>query len=67
MGKKYCSSQSIWLDKCYSDSAALLEKTVTSWRADFKRGARDTNDAERSGHPNLAVVQENIKKLHKFV
>ena len=34
---------------------------------DFKRGRRDTNDAERSGCPNEAVTPENIKKIHKIV
>ena len=34
--------------------------------ADFKRGRTDTNDTERSGRPNSAVVQENTKKLHKL-
>ena len=35
------------------------------WYADFKSSCTDTNDAERSGCPNLAVVLENIKNLHK--
>ena len=35
--------------------------------ADFKCGRTDTSDAERSGHPNLAVFPENTKKLHKIV
>ena len=39
---------------------------VKRWYADFKRGRTDTNDAECSGHPNLAVVPENTKKLNKF-
>ena len=55
-----------WLDKCYSDSAPL-ETIVKKWYADFKCGRTDTNDAEHSGHPNLAVVLENTKKLHKLV
>ena len=40
---------------------------VKRWYADFKRGCTDTNDAERSGRPNSAVVSENTKKLHKLV
>ena len=53
------------LDKCYSDS--VPSKTmVKRWYAEFKRGCTDTDDAECSGHPNLAVVLENNKKLHKL-
>ena len=44
-----------WLEKCYSDSASL-ETMVKRWYAGFKRDYTDTNDAERSGHPNWAVV-----------
>ena len=36
------------------------------WYPDFKRGRTDTNDAERSGYSNLAVVPENTK-LYKLV
>ena len=50
-----------WLDKCYSDSAPL-KTMVKRWYADFKPGCKDTNDAERSGCPNSAVVLENDKK-----
>ena len=35
---------------------------VKRWYTDFKRGRTDTNDAERSGRPNSAVVPENTKK-----
>ena len=45
----------------------MSETTVKRWYADFKRGRTDTNNAERSGRPNSAVVPENTKKLHKFV
>ena len=38
------------------------ETTIKRWFADFKRGHRDTDDAERSGRPNEAVTPENIKK-----
>ena len=38
---------------------------VKRWYADFKRGHTNTNDAERSGHPNSAVVPENTKKKKK--
>ena len=47
-----------WLDKCYSDSAPS-ETAVKRWYTDFKRGRTNTNNTERSGHPNLAVVLEN--------
>ena len=55
-----------WFDKCYSDSVTS-ETMVKSWYADFKHGRIDTNDAEHSGHPNLVVVLENIRKLHKRI
>ena len=43
---------------------APSETTVKRWYADFKCSHTGTNDAEHSGHPNLAVVLNNIKKLH---
>ena len=55
-----------WLDECYSDSAPL-QTMVKRWYADFKRSHTNTNDAECSGLPNLAVAPENTKKLHKLV
>ena len=54
------------LDKCYLDSA-LLETMVKRWYADFKQSCTNTNDAECSGCPNLAVVLENTKELHKLI
>ena len=57
--------QKQWLDKCYSDSAPS-EIAVKRWYDDFKRGRTDTNDAERSGCINSAVVPENTKKFHKL-
>ena len=42
---------------------APLETMVKSWYADFKSSRIDTNDAEYSGCPNLAVVLENTKKI----
>ena len=38
-----------------------------TWYADFIRGRKDTDDAERSGRPNEAVKPENIEKIHKIV
>ena len=56
-----------WLDKCYSDFAPL-ETMVKRWYADLKRCPTNTNDAEHSGCPNLAVViPENTKDLHKLI
>ena len=40
---------------------------VEKWFADFKRGRTNTDDAERSTHPNSLVVPENIKIVHKMV
>ena len=54
-----------WLDKCYPDSA-LSRQLVEKWFANFKRGRINTDDAERSGRLNLAVVPEN-RKVHKMV
>ena len=65
MGKNTVQAKQ-WLDKCYSDSTPS-KTTVKRWFADFKHGHTDTNDAERSGHPNSAVVPENTKELHKLV
>ena len=42
--------------------SASSETTIKRWFADFKRGRRDTDDAERSGRPNEAVTPENMKK-----
>ena len=50
-----------WLDKCYPDSASS-RKMVERWFVDLKRSRTNTDDAERSGRPNSAVVLEIIKK-----
>ena len=50
-----------WLDNSYSDSAPS-ETIVKRWYADYKCGRTDTNDAECSGHLNLAVILKNTKK-----
>ena len=50
-----------WLDQCYSDSAPS-ETLVKRCYTHFKCSCTDTNDAECSGHPNLAVFLENTRK-----
>ena len=55
-----------WLDKRYGDSAPG-KSTIIDWYAEFKRGRTNADDAERSGRPKLAVVPENITKVHKIV
>ena len=54
------------LIKCYLDSAPL-ETMIKRWYADFKCSHTYANDAKCSGRPNLAVVMENTKKLHKLI
>ena len=54
-----------WLDKCYPDYA-LSRQMVEKWFADFKRSRTNTDDVERSDHPNSAVLPENIKKSTKW-
>ena len=65
MGKNTAQAQQ-WLEKCYPDSAPS-KTTICRWYADFKRGRTDTNDAERSGCPNEAVITVNMKKVLKVV
>ena len=65
MGKNTVQAKQ-WLDKCYLDSA-LSETMIKRWYANFKCSHTDTNDTEHSGSPNLVVVLENTKKLHKLV
>ena len=65
MGKNTVQAQQ-WLEKCYPDSAPS-KTTICRWYADFKRGRTDTNDAERSGRPNEAVIPVNMKKILKVV
>ena len=61
MGKNTVQAKQ-WLDKFYSDSVRN-----NGWYIDFNRGRTDTNDAERWGHPDSAVVPENMNKYHKLV
>ena len=65
MGKNNVQAKQ-WLDKSYLDSAPS-ETTIKRCYADLKHGCTDTNDAECSGSPNLVVVLENTKKLHKLI
>lgn len=55
-----------WLDKHYPDCAPSRQM-VEKWIAEFKCGRSSTNDAERSGRPNVAVIPQNITKIHKMV
>ena len=64
MGKNTVQAKQ-WLEKCYPGSTPSRQM-IEKWFADFKRSRINTDDAERSGRPNLAVVPENIK-VHKMV
>ena len=55
-----------WLDKNYGDSAPG-KSTIIDWYAEFKRGRKNTDDFERSGYPESAVVPENITKVQEVV
>ena len=55
-----------WLDKRCTASAPSRQM-VEKWFADFKRARTNTNDAERSGRINSAVVPENKTKNHNMV
>ena len=59
MGKNTSEAMQ-WLDKRYGDSAPG-ETTIDDWYAEFKRGHTNTDDAERSGRPKLAVDPKNQK------
>ncbi|GAB1865702.1 Histonelysine Nmethyltransferase SETMARlike [Hydra vulgaris] [Camponotus japonicus] len=65
MGKNTVQAKE-WLDKRYSTSSPSYP-TVKKWYAEFKCGRTCTDDAERSGRPNEAVTEENIKKVHRIV
>ena len=47
-----------WFDKRYGDSAPG-KSTLADWYAQFKRVLTNTDDAERSGHPNSAIVNQS--------
>ena len=65
MGKNTVETKQ-WFNKRYRDFALGI-LTIIDWYAKFKRGRTNTDDAERSGRPKLAVVLENITKVHKIV
>ena len=65
MGKNTVKEKQ-WLDKRYTDSAPW-KSTIIDWYAEFELGRTNTDDAERSGRPESAVVPENITKVHKIV
>ena len=65
MGKNTVEAKQ-WLYKRYEDSSTGKSTIIDSY-AKFKRGHRNTDDAERSGRPKSAVIPENITKLHKIV
>ena len=46
-----------WLDKHYPD-CALLRQMVAKWIGELKRGRTSTDDTERSGRINEAVIQK---------
>ena len=42
------------------------KSTIIDWHAEFKRARTNTEDAEPSDLQKLAVVSENITKVHKI-
>lgn len=65
MGKNTVQAKE-WLDKGYGTSSPSYS-TVKKWYAEFKQGRTSTDDAKRSGRPNEAVTDENVKKVHRIV
>lgn len=65
MGKNTVTAHE-WLEKCYKESAPS-KSSVKYWFAEFRRGRKDTDDAERSGRPNEAVTAENVEKVEKLI
>lgn len=66
LAKKNTVEAKAWLDKHYSDLAPG-KSTVEKWFAKFKRGEMSTEDDPRSGRPKEALIDENIKKVHKII
>ena len=50
-----------WLDKHYPNSAPSRQM-VEKWIAEFKCGRTSTNDAERSGRPNMRLLFQKTSK-----
>ncbi|CAG9832211.1 unnamed protein product [Diabrotica balteata] len=61
MGKNAVKTEQ-WFKKCYRNSVPSIT-TIKRWFAEFKCGRTDTDDAERSGRPNDAVIPENIEEM----
>ncbi|KAF7278468.1 hypothetical protein GWI33_008372 [Rhynchophorus ferrugineus] len=64
MGKHSVQAKQ-WLEKYFKDSASS-ETTIKRWFADFKRGRRDTDDAERSGRPKLVRPENKKNSQNRF-
>ena len=59
MGKNIVQAKQ-WLEKCYRDSAPS-ETTIKRWFADFKRGRRDIDDAERNTRKHKKTPQNRFE------
>ena len=59
MGKNTVEAKQ-WLDKPYGDSAPV-KSTIIDWYFEFKRGRKNTDDAECSGCPKLKLIKNNLK------
>lgn len=56
----------IWMQKCYPVSGPAYS-TVRRWNIKFKLGDISLKEEERTGHPKVAVIQENVNKVLKLV
>lgn len=65
MGKNTIEAKE-WLEKHYGDSAPSYS-AIKKWFAEFRRGRTSTNDAERSGRPNDAIIPEINQQVSKIV
>ena len=65
MGKNTVEAKQ-WLDERYVDSTAG-KSTIIDWYTEFKRGVTNTDDVERYGRLESAVVRRNIIKVLKVV
>jgi hypothetical protein len=55
-----------WLDKHYSDSV-LGKSTIEKLFAKFKRGEMSIEDDARGERSKEAIIDENIKRVHKII